>query len=203
MPTERDWKRRLASKAILISVVAFLLAQFVAVFGASFDSAAEYHVIIPPRDFSFVSYQAVPLKYVFAPGVSLIVAHVFVALPCSIGTIAAVLARFNPALEEAAESLGATGWAPFRLVTFPFIRPGVMAGMFYAFIVSFGDVPVALFLVSGEQTTLPVQIFEDMQFDFRPSILAVSSLVAVLSLVAILGMHKLAGCGMIVPTQER
>jgi putative spermidine/putrescine transport system permease protein len=132
----------------------------------------------------------------------LILAHVFVAVPYSIGAIASVLTRFNPALEEAAESLGATGWATFWQVTYPFIRPGVMAGMFYAFIVSFGDIPVALFLVSGERTTLPVEIFQDMQFDFRPSILAVSTLIAVLSLVAILGVQKLAGFDMIAPVQE-
>ena len=133
----------------------------------------------------------------------LIVAHVFVAVPYSIGAIAAVLTRFNPALEEAAQSLGATGWATFWQVTFPFIRPGVMAGMFYAFIVSFGDIPVALFLVSGKRTTLPVEIFQDMQFDFRPSILAVSTLIAVLSLIAIVGVQRLLGFDMIVPAQKR
>ena len=78
-----------------------------------------------------------------------------------------------------------------------------MAGMFYAFIVSFGDIPVALFLVSGERTTLPVEIFQDMQFDFRPSILAISTLIAVLSLVAILGVQKLTGFDMVAPAQER
>jgi putative spermidine/putrescine transport system permease protein len=133
----------------------------------------------------------------------LIVAHVFVSVPYSIGAIASVLTRFNPALEEAAQSLGATGWATFWQVTFPFIRPGVMAGMFYAFIVSFGDIPVALFLVSGKRTTLPVEIFQDMQFDFQPSILAVSTLIAVLSLVAILGVQRLAGFDVIVPGRER
>jgi putative spermidine/putrescine transport system permease protein len=132
-----------------------------------------------------------------------ILAHIFVAVPYSIGAIASVLSRFNPALEEAAESLGATGWATFWQVTFPFIRPGVVAGMFYAFIVSFGDIPVALFLVQGEQTTLPVEIFQDMQFDFRPSILAISALIAVLSLVAILGVQRLTGFNMVAPAQER
>jgi putative spermidine/putrescine transport system permease protein len=276
MPTERDWTRRGMSNTILCAVMMFLLAPFVVVLGASFDTAAEYHVTFPPRGFSLAGYAAIPLKYALAAGVSLvvalivaaastliglcaalglvrgkvigsevlqsffrlpvqipfvvtgavflqfyyqmqsvtginlldglfglIVAHIFVAVPYSIGAIASVLTRFNPALEEAAESLGATGWATFWEVTFPFIRPGVMAGMFYAFIVSFGDIPVALFLVSGDRTTLPLLIFQDMQFDFRPSILAVSTLIAVLSLVAILGVQKLAGFDMIVPTQER
>jgi len=276
VPAERDWNRWLASKSILTAVAVFLLAPFVVVLGASFDTATEYHVTFPPRGFSLASYQAIPLKYAAATGISLtvaltvavtstligfcaalglvrgrligrqvlqsffrlpvqipfvvtgavflqfyyqlaamtgvnllngilglIIAHVFVAVPYSIGAIASVLTRFDPTLEEAAESLGATGWATFREVTFPIVRPGVMAGMFYAFIVSFGDIPVALFLVSGAQTTLPVQIFQDIQFDFRPSMLAVSSLVAVFSLAAILGVQKLAGFDMIVPTRQR
>jgi putative spermidine/putrescine transport system permease protein len=78
-----------------------------------------------------------------------------------------------------------------------------MAGMFYAFIVSFGDIPVALFLVSGWRTTLPVEIFQDMQFDFRPSILAVSTIIALLSLAAILGLQRLLGFDMVAPAQER
>ena len=276
MRTERDWTGRAVSKTILCAVVVFLLAPFIVVVGASFDSATEYHVTFPPRGFSLAGYETIPFKYALAGGISLIVAvavaivstliglctalglvrgnvigrevfqsffrlpvqipfvvtgavflqfyyqldaatgvnllngflglivaHIFVAVPYSIGAIASVLTRFNPALEEAAQSLGATGWATFWQVTFPFIRPGVMAGMFYAFIVSFGDIPVALFLVSGERTTLPVEIFQDMQFDFRPSILAVSTLIAVLSLIAIVGVQRLLGFDMIVPAQKR
>jgi len=134
--------------------------------------------------------------------VGLIIAHVFVAVPYSVGAVTAVLLRFDSSLEEAAESLGASGWGTFWRVTFPVIRPGVMAGLFYAFIVSFGDVPMALFLVTGKWTTLPVQIFQDMQFDFKPSILAVSSLIAVLSLIAILAAQKLAGLEMVEPRRR-
>lgn len=132
----------------------------------------------------------------------LVVAHVFVAIPYSVGAITAVLLRFDISLEEAAESLGASGWTTFWRVTFPVIRPGVMAGLFYAFIVSFGDVPVALFLVTGKWTTLPVRIFQDMQFDFKPSMLAVSSLVAVMSLIAILSVQKLGGFEIVEPRQR-
>ena len=132
----------------------------------------------------------------------LILAHVFVAVPYSVGAISAVLVRFDPALEEAAESLGAGRWTTFWEVTFPVIRPGVMAGLFYAFIVSFGDVPVALFLATGPWTTLPVRIFQDMQFDFRPSMLAVSALISIVSLAVILGVQKLAGLELVEPRRR-
>ncbi len=123
----------------------------------------------------------------------LIVAHTFVAIPYSVAAIAAVLARFDPALEEAAESLGAGPWSTFWRVTFPNIRPGIVAGFFYAFIVSFSDVPIAVFIVQAKNTTIPVQLFLDMQFDFTPAMLAASTLVAAGSLALILGVQRLFG----------
>lgn len=130
-------------------------------------------------------------------------AHLFVAIPYCVGCVSAVLVRVNPSLEEAAASLGATRWSTFWRVTFPQMRPGVAAGMFYAFITSFGDVPVALFLASGDNTTLPVLIFLDMQFDFRPDMLAVSTIVVVGSAAVIVAAQRFAGLDMVLPGGER
>lgn len=127
------------------------------------------------------------------------IAHLFIAIPYCVGCVSAVLVRVHPSVEEAAYSLGATHWSAFWRVTFPLMRPGVAAGMFYAFIISFGDVPVALFLVSGNNMTLPVQIFLDMQFDFRPDMLAVSTLVVLVSAGLIIGTQRLAGLDMMLP----
>ncbi len=125
--------------------------------------------------------------------VGLVVAHTFIAIPYSVAAIAAVLARFDRALEEAAESLGAGPWATFWQVTFPTVRPGIVAGFFYAFIVSFGDVPVALFIVQAKDATIPVQLFLDTQFDFTPAMLAASTLVASGSLALLIGVQRLFG----------
>lgn len=133
----------------------------------------------------------------------IVLAHLFIAIPYCVGCVSAVLARTNPDLEEAAASLGATRWSTFWRVTFPQMRPGVAAGMFYAFITSFGDVPVALFLVSGDNTTLPVQIFLDMQFDFRPDMLAVSTIIVVASAAIIIAAQRFAGLDMVLPGGER
>jgi putative spermidine/putrescine transport system permease protein len=129
----------------------------------------------------------------------IIIAHLFVATTYSVGAISAVLVRINPSIEEAAQSLGATNWAMFWQVTFPMLRPGLVAGLFYGFIMSFGDVPIAIFLVNANAMTLPVQIFQDMQFDFQPSMLATSTIVVVLSLILILGTQKLAGLDLVMP----
>jgi len=127
----------------------------------------------------------------------LVIAHLFVAIPYTVGAISAVLVRIDPSVEEAANSLGASHWATFREVTFPMLRPGLVAGMFYAFIMSFGDVPIAIFLVNQDTMTLPVQIFQDMQFDFQRGMLAVSTIVVVLSLALILGLQRYAGLDLV------
>ena len=69
--------------------------------------------------------------------VGLYLGHLFVATPYVIGTVVAVLQRFNSRLEEAALSMGASPWRTFRRVTLPTIMPGVHAGALYAFMVSF------------------------------------------------------------------
>ena len=83
------------------------------------------------------------------------------------------------------------------------LRPALLAGAFYAFIISFGDVPVSIFLVTPTNMTLPVLIFQDMRFDFQPSILAVSTLVSIISMVLIVGIQKLAGLDMVLPPNQR
>jgi putative spermidine/putrescine transport system permease protein len=103
------------------------------------------------------------------------------------------LTRLDPAYEEASQSLGASNWTTFREVTFPAIRPGILVGAFYAFAISFGDVPISVFLVNERTMTLPVEIFNDMQVDFQPHILALSTLLIVLSLAMMFAIQKIAG----------
>jgi putative spermidine/putrescine transport system permease protein len=123
----------------------------------------------------------------------LILGHTFLATPYAIGSIVAVLSRFNIRLEETASSLGATPWRVFRRITLPIILPGVYAGALYAFIVSFGEVPVALFLGGPGRTTFPVEMFAAMQFDFSPALLAVSTAMLLISFLVLLVVQRLIG----------
>jgi putative spermidine/putrescine transport system permease protein len=125
------------------------------------------------------------------PGLAL--AHIFLSTPYVIGTVGAVLQRFNVRLEEAALSLGASRWATFRRITLPLIMPGIYAGALYAFIVSFGDIPVSLFLASPRYTTFPVEIFHSMEFDFNPAVLAVSTLIIFFSLGVLWLVQRIVG----------
>lgn len=123
----------------------------------------------------------------------LVLAHMFLATSYVVGTVGAVLLRFNVHFEEAALSLGASRWATFRQVTLPLIMPGVYAGALYAFIVSFGDIPVALFLAGPKYTTFPVEIFHAIQFDFHPAMLSISTLIILFSLVVLWFIQWLTG----------
>jgi len=123
----------------------------------------------------------------------LYVGHVFVATPYVVGTVTAILQRFDMRLEEAAFSLGASRWSTFRRVTLPVIKPGVYAGALYAFMVSFGDVPISIFLTAPGFVTYPIELFYALENDFDPSILASASLVIFFCLLALLGMQKLVG----------
>lgn len=123
----------------------------------------------------------------------LLLGHVFITLPFIIGPVAAVLQRFSASLEEAAISLGATRWRTFRRVTLPIILPGVWSGALYGFIVSFGDVPVSLFLAGEHATPFPVTMFNAMQFNFNPAILAISTLVLVGSCAAVWLIQRTLG----------
>ncbi|MDA0260950.1 MAG: ABC transporter permease [Proteobacteria bacterium] len=126
--------------------------------------------------------------------------HIFVATPYVIGSVGALLQSFDRGLEEAALSLGASPWRTFRRVTLPIIMPGIYAGALFAFMVSFGDVPISLFLAGAKYTTLPIEIFHSMEFDFDPAVLAISTLIVVASLVVLWLIQKLVGLDVLLRT---
>jgi putative spermidine/putrescine transport system permease protein len=87
-------------------------------------------------------------------------------------------------LDDAAASLGAHPWQTFWHVTIPLIRPGLFAGGLFAFVMSFDDFAVTIFLIDPDTTTLPIAIYQYMEWNLDPTVSAVSAL---LILVAIAG----------------
>ena len=134
--------------------------------------------------------------------IGLYLGHLFVATPYVIGTVVSVLQRFNYRLEEAALSMGASPWRTFRRVTLPTIMPGVHAGALYAFMVSFSDVPIAMFLTAPGFVTYPVELFFGIETDFNPSVLASASLVILFSLVALLLVQRVIGLDTVVHSRR-
>jgi len=138
-------------------------------------------------------FQAYLLSGIGRPVWGLIAAHTLVAVPYVIRTTLAVLHNFDRRIEEAAAVLGASPVRVFFEVTLPLIRPGVFAGGVFAFIVSFDQFPVSLFLVVPKGETLPVVLFNYMKFDLDGAIAAASMVSILLALSVVLVLERLIG----------
>jgi putative spermidine/putrescine transport system permease protein len=123
----------------------------------------------------------------------LVMGHTVVAVPYVIRTTLAVLHNFDRRLEEAAAALGANPVRVFVEVTLPLIRPGVIAGGIFAFIVSFDQFPVSLFLVVPKGETLPVVLFNYMKFDLDGAIAAASMVSITLALSVVILLEWIIG----------
>lgn len=121
--------------------------------------------------------------------IGLVLAHTCLAVPFVVISVGASLAGFDRRLEQAALSLGATPWGTFRQVTLPLIRPGVLTGALFAFITSFDELVVALFLSGSGAVTLPRRMWDDLRFAIDPTIAAVSTLTIVLTASLLLAVQ--------------
>jgi putative spermidine/putrescine transport system permease protein len=104
----------------------------------------------------------------------LIAAHVLIIIPWVARLVTASLAGFDPTIEEAAKNLGAPPFTVFRRVTLPSIRPGIVAGALFGFVISFGNLELSLFLVGAGRTTLPIAILQYLEWKIDPTVAAVS-----------------------------
>jgi putative spermidine/putrescine transport system permease protein len=123
----------------------------------------------------------------------LLAGHVLICLPFTIAGITASLDGIDPGLEAAARTLGASRTRALWEIVVPLAAPGVLSALIFAFIVSFGDVYIALFLTGPGMTTLPIEIFSYMQWESTPVIAAITSLQIILILVLGLVVERLVG----------
>jgi len=138
-------------------------------------------------------FQVFMLAGIGRPLWGLVVGHTLVAVPYVLRTTLAVLHDFDRRIEEAAAVLGAPPARVFREVTLPLIRPGVMAGGIFAFIVSFDQFPISLFLVVPNGETLPVVLFNYIRFDLDGAIAAASMVSIALALMVVFALERLIG----------
>jgi putative spermidine/putrescine transport system permease protein len=106
-------------------------------------------------------------------------------------TVAATLAGFDHRLMRAAASLGASPATAFRRVMLPIIMPGVVAGAIFAFVTSFDDVVIALFVTGAEQKTLPRQMWSGLREQISPAITAVATLLIIVAAALMLTANAL------------
>lgn len=123
----------------------------------------------------------------------LVLAQSAFTIPFVIRAVIAAHANFDGSLEEAARSLGASPLETFFRVTLPILLPGIISGAIFAFVMSFDDIAVALFVGGGDAMTLPVKIYTSVEFNFDADIMAVSTLVTLASLAVMLLLDRLVG----------
>ncbi|MBZ9719677.1 ABC transporter permease [Mesorhizobium sp. AD1-1] len=116
----------------------------------------------------------------------LVLAHTTLAIPFVIIAVSNGLASFDVNLERAARSLGASPVRAFLTVTLPQIRISVISGMLFAFITSFDEVVVSLFISSGATSTLTKRMFANIRDQVDPTVAAISSMLVVLSIIVLI-----------------
>jgi putative spermidine/putrescine transport system permease protein len=109
--------------------------------------------------------------------------HIALAVPFVVITVSATLQGFDPNHARAGASLGASPAVVFRRIILPLIMPGVVSGALFAFVTSFDEVVVALFLTGPAERTLPRQMFNGMRENISPVIAAAASLLILLSIL--------------------
>ncbi len=111
----------------------------------------------------------------------LVLGHTMVSVPFVVITVSASLKGFDETLEKAAMICGATRLKAFMKITFPIIRPGMICGALFAFIISFDEIVISMFLSGIDTRTLPLKIWEGVRMEINPVIAAVSTLLICLS----------------------
>jgi putative spermidine/putrescine transport system permease protein len=140
---------------------------------------------------------AVALYYLFAhlrlngTLMGLVIGHTILALPYVVVVIGASLEMFDVSLERAAMGLGAGPVTTFWRVTLPLIRSGVIVGALFAFLTSFDEVVIAIFVSGPGTMTLPRKMWDGIRYELNPTIAAASSLLVAFSWLVMLGSELL------------
>lgn len=125
--------------------------------------------------------------------IGLALGHTVLAVPFVVVTVMAVLKNYDERLDQAAWSLGAGKLTTLRLITFPIIKAGLIAGFLFAFVKSFDELAVSLFITGGLMTTLPKQMWADALLKVNPTLTAVSTIMLIVVTSAILIAERLSG----------
>ncbi len=152
-------------------------------------------LIIPPAIIALailIVLDANPLSFV-PQFIKIVIGHVVITIPYTFLTSMTALQSLDDELEQAARNLGASPFQTFAKVTLPLIRSGVVSGFLLAFILSFTDSVIALFLSGRNTTTLPIEIFTFLQYDSSPLIAATATIQILLVFVLVLIIGRLIG----------
>ncbi len=155
-------------------------------------------VILPGMIIAVAIYFLYAQIGLLGSSIGLILAHTLLAIPFVFLTVNASLQGFDRHLELAGMSLGGSPLYTFARVTLPLIRPGILSGALFAFVTSFDELIVALFVTEPTQVTLPRRMWEGVRLEIDPTIAAVAALlisfaIVVMCLFRVLQVRQLGG----------
>ena len=159
--------------------VSLALARYEFPFKGGITAFIMAPLILPQIVMGLAMLQLLTAVQIPATFLGLALIHAVFVMPYVIRAMLSCLAGLSPSVGEAAASLGANAWQRFVLITLPITRAGIMAGFIFAFIMSFINLPLSLFLTTPTSTTLPIRMFAYMESRIDPFIAAVGSLTVI------------------------
>ncbi|MFE3454767.1 ABC transporter permease [Nonomuraea sp. NPDC059194] len=195
--SDTSWMSALGTSvqvALLVTVVATVLGTAAAlgltrakIKGLALAQGSMLAPMIVPGVVLAIGVYAVFLKFQLVGTLTgFVMAHTVLALPFVIIPVTASLRGFDRRLEDAAASLGASRWTAFRSVTLPLVAPGVASGALFAFVTSFDEVVVSLFIQSPYLQTLPVKMYASVTRETDPTIAAAATMIIALTTTLVL-----------------
>ena len=121
----------------------------------------------------------------------IVLSHIILGTPFVVITVTATLSGFDHSVTRAAASLGSNPVNTFMKITLPLIMPGVISGALFAFVTSFDEVVVVLFLAGLENTTIPIQMWVGVREQLSPTIMAVATCLIVMSTLILVSAELL------------
>ena len=177
--------------AVLGTLGALAIARSESRFARVADVVFMSPLILPALAYGFAALVYIHLLG-FQPSIPLLVlGHVVVCVPFVLRTTIAALVQVDPALFDASASLGAGRVMTFRRVTLPLIGRGIAAGAFLAFMASFDNIPVSLFLTDARTEMLPIRMWGMLETRLDVRVAAISGLVAMATLVLLVLVDRL------------
>src|SRR5882724_1842425 len=180
--------------SIVLGVAAALaIARSATLSARVLDSLFMSPLVLPALAFGLSALMLFSLVGLPVSVLTLVIGHTVVCVPFVIRTTVAAMTQLDPVLLESSASLGASRLYTFRRVTLPLIRPGILAGGFIAFMSSFDNVPVSLFLRDARTDMLPIRMWQDLENKLDVTIAAVSGVMIAFTVVLMLVMERAAG----------
>jgi putative spermidine/putrescine transport system permease protein len=142
-------------------------------------------LIIPPIISAMAFYRAWVKLGMLDSYAGVILAHAILAAPMVLLTVSASLANFDPRLEQASRNLGASLGTTLKRVILPSIRPGILAGAVFAFILSWDEIVVALFIAKFRIFTLPRRMWDGIRENTDPTVAAAAVVLITVTIVAL------------------